>query len=110
MIITDDDVQAALDYLNQDPHPHAVASFKVADCKNKRDKVYASLWPRAKGDTVKDRECWVEGQPAYQEARHTEAEAIGELANQKAKQVWADKITDLYQTVSANTRYAERIR
>lgn len=111
MIVTDDMVEAALSYLNMDPHPYAVAEYKLAEAKNGREKRFAELYSKIFTDgTVRDRECAVECDASYQQAKLAEARAIRELAAHKARRVWADKITDLYQTVSANQRYAERIR
>ena len=110
MIITDQMVEAALNYLNIDPHPYAVAEYKLAEAKNAKEKKFAELFTATREGTVKDRECLVEIDPSYQATKTAEARAIRELAAHKARRVWADKITDLYQTVSANTRYAERIR
>ena len=109
MIVSDENVQAALDYLNLQPHPLAVAEWRLLAAKNKREKIFAELYVQTSG-AVRARECTVELQAAFQDAKTAEENAILELAHQKARRLWADKITDLYQTVSANARQAERIR
>lgn len=108
MIVNDRNVEIALDYLNADPAPVAIARKEVTDAENKSKRQYAHAFLAATG-AVEARKAQAEIDPDYMMARDEEAEAISRLENEKAKSRGAEMIIEVYRTESANTRRAERI-
>lgn len=109
MIVSDDDVSAALQYLSADPHPIALALKDATDAENQRRAKFAELYEHATG-TVKDRECAIERDVSYQVWLSKESDALMELERHKARIRAAENLLKIYQTENANARAAERIR
>src|ERR1700681_1568301 len=59
MIVSDNNVSKALEYLAVDPHPVALARKDLTDAENFREALGAQLYLSATGP-VKERECTVE--------------------------------------------------
>lgn len=109
-LITDDMVSAALDYLALDPHPCALAKAEMVHAENLRKKKYSALFLKAEGKTVAEREAWAETNAEYDFAQSHEVEKIREFEAQKARTVSAQTITEMWRSVQANNRAAERVR
>ena len=109
MIIDDDKVQAALDYLNADPHPLALARKDLADAEIERDRVYAILFLGSKGN-IRERECQAEACTEYVDTAKLVAEAIFKVENEKARQVGAQMLLECWRTEQSNIRALEKIR
>lgn len=108
MIVKDKHVEAALEYLNAQPHPISVARYNVTITETAAKAAYARAFLEATG-TVKERECSAELDEAYQAAKAAEAEAIMSLEDQRAKQRRADAIVDVWKSESFIARAAERV-
>jgi hypothetical protein len=109
MIVSDDDVKAALEYLAQDPHPLALAVKDMMDAENARKAAHSKAFLAAKG-SVEARKAEAELDEAHQRALRLEAEETMEFRRHKERQFAADKLLSIYQTENANARAAERIR
>ena len=108
--ISDADMQTALEWLAQDPHPLATTKGDITRAENIAERTWAELYHTAKGDTVKDRESAVKMSPVYAAALEHLARSHMAYENAKAKNNWAKTVCDCWQTQSANARAAERIR
>jgi hypothetical protein len=110
--ITDDNVSAALDYLAIDPHPVAEAKYDLMRAENERKRIYAQQFMEASKfvKTVAEREAWALLAPEYVAAQENEALAAKELEKHKSKTNSASTITDMWRSVNANARAAEKIR
>ena len=109
MIVKDKHVEAALEYLNSQPHPISVARYNVTITETAAKAAYARAFLEATG-TVKERECAAELDEAYQAARAAEAEAIMAFEDQRTKQKRADALIDVWKSESFITRAAEKVR
>lgn len=108
--ITDDTVSAALDYLAIDPHPVAEAKFDLTEAENNRKRTFAEVFLTADGKTVAEREAAAICSPLYVRAQATEADAVRAYEAARSKVNWASTVTELWRSVQANARAAERVR
>ena len=109
MIVNDDTVSKALQYLSEDPHPLALAQKSVLFAEKAKDEAFAVLFLAAEG-TKDERKCAAEIDPLFKTARQTEIDAQTELARHKRRAEAAEKIISVWQTENANARAAERVR
>ena len=109
MIVTDDMVATALAYLADDPHPIAVARKRATDAENTAKRIFAQVYLLAEG-TVRERECFVEMNQQYQEAKTQEVRAAMELERHKARSRSAEMVIEVWRSENANARAAERVR
>lgn len=109
MIVSDKHVEAALEYLNAQPHPISVARYNVVVTETAAKAAYARAFLNATG-TVRERECAAEISDEYQAAKAAEADAIMEFEDQRTKQKRADAIVEVWRSEQANTRAAEKVR
>lgn len=109
MIVKDSHVEAALNYLNAQPHPLAVARYNVTVTETAAKAAYARAFLEATG-TVKERECAAEVSDEYQAAKAAEADAVMEFEDQRTKQKRADALIEVWRSEQANTRSAEKVR
>ena len=110
MIIKDEQVEAALAYLNASPSPIGVAKFKLTKAENEKELRYATLFLAAPGKSDKAREAFVKSSEAYSTARTAYAEAVGSYENERAKVRGAEMVIECWRTSNANQRAAERVR
>ena len=110
MIVKDDMVSAALDYLALAPHPVAVARKVLTDAENRRKRVFAELYRGQNGGTVKDREVAVEINQDYQVALLEESEAAKAYEDARAKIRSSEMVIEVWRSENANARSAERVR
>ena len=109
MIVSDRNVQTALEYLSIDPHPLALAQKDVTDAENKRKECYARAFLAAQGSVdARKAEAEIEGDVVS--AKTDESEAIFELERHKARSRAANMLLEIWRTENANARAAERIR
>jgi hypothetical protein len=109
MIVKDKHVEAALEYLNAQPHPISVARYNMVVAETAAKAAYAKAFLEASG-TVKERECEAEISLAYQEAKAMEADAIMTFEDQRTKQKRADAIIDVWKSEQYITRTVEKVR
>ena len=109
MIVSDKNVQTALEYLAIDPHPGALARKYLVDAENNSKAVFARLYLAADG-AVAAREAIATCAPEYIEAKASEAEAVMELERHRARSKAAEMLLEVWRSENANARAAERIR
>ena len=109
MIVSEHNVQTALTFLADDPHPLAVALYNVAKAENHRKEAYARALLAASG-TADVRKATAEVSDEYMEAKQREADAIFEVERFKSRKNAAENLIEVWRTENANIRAAERIR
>ena len=109
MIVSDNNVQSALEYLAIDPHPLALARKDMTDAENKSKETHARLYLKYEG-TIAEREARSTCNPEYMEAKSAEGESIMEFERHKARKNAAEMLIEVWRTENANIRAAERIR
>ncbi len=108
MIVTEDQVETALAYLNDDPHPLALAKKDVVDAENRAKVIFARLYLSYTG-SIPEREHRATCNPEMMEAKSVETEAIMQLERHKVKAKGAEMLLDCWRTEQSNIRAAERI-
>lgn len=109
MIVTEQNVSAALEYLNDDPHPVAFARKAVTDAENETKQIFARCFLAADG-SVDARKAQAEINADYIAAKAVESQAIYMLERSKARAKSAEMIIEVWRSENANARAAERIR
>jgi hypothetical protein len=109
MIVTEQMVEQALAYLNEQPHPLARARKRLLDAENKAKQLYAKALLLADGP-VDARKATAETAAAYVKARDDEANATLELEDHRQRVRGAEFIIECWRTENANIRAAERVR
>lgn len=109
MIVSDKNVQDALIYLADNPHPIAVARKAVTDAENAAKRTYAEAFLAAEG-AVEARRAKAEVSDEYQEAKALESAAILDLETHKSRCKAAEMIIEIWRSENANARAAERVR
>lgn len=109
MIVSDHNIQTALEYLAIDPHPVALAHKLVRDSENKRREVIARLFLEAEG-SVEARKAMAECDAESVAAKGEEAEAVLELERHKSRKNAAEMLIEVWRSENANVRAAERLR
>lgn len=108
-LVPDSACQAALDYLNEQPHPVAVARSGLVRAENLRKSTYAKEFLNAKGNN-EERKASAEISPAYEAAKTNEERAVQEFRDHEQRVKKAELVIDLWRTVQSNNRAMERIR
>lgn len=109
MAVSDHNVTDALTYLASDPHPLAVAKFRLTMAENKSRETFAQQFLTSSG-SVKERESWAETSVEYSAAKQAEADCVMELERHKSRTKAADMLLEVWRTENANARAAERVR
>lgn len=109
MIVNAARVELALDYLNMDPHPLALARKDVTDAENRARREFARAFLSGEG-SVEARKAQAELIPAYMQAKAEEADALLDLETHRARVKGAEMLLEVWRTENANARAAERIR
>lgn len=109
MQITDEQIDAALSYLNEAPHPCARAKRQLRVAEISRDKLFGSLFLQTTGN-VKERESQVNQDGLYIAACKTVAECEEQVEDHRARVRGAEMIIEVWRSLSANIRAAERVR
>ena len=108
MIVSDDDVEAALAVLSDETGAAERASHEYLDSLTK--SVLAELIAESNEPSVVAKEHWARAQPKYKE----HLVRVGEFAKRdymaRQRYMAADAKIRLYQTASANQRGMERLR
>ena len=109
MIVTDDMVERALTYLNEQPHPLARARKDVLVAENKARQIFARALLMADGP-VDSRKATAETTPDYIKAKAAEVEATLMLEDHRQRVRGAEFVIECWRTENANIRAAERVR
>ena len=107
-MITDDQMDAALNYLADDETAGRVV-YNLAVAENKVAKTFADCFLFCNG-SVEVRKMTATLHPDYQDALAEEAVAKAELARHRARANSADKVLEAHKTQSINAMMAERVR
>ncbi len=110
MAVSDDNVTAALTYLASDPHPLAAAKFELMKAENATKKLYARLFMASNGTSNEMRRAGVESNTDYIDAKDAEALLFFDVERHRERKNAAEKLLDIYQTESANSRAADKFR
>lgn len=108
-IVSEKNVQDALTYLADDPHPIAEARFNVTTAESKSKEVYARHFLTAEG-SVEARKATAEIAAEHVAAKKAEAEAIKQYERCRSRVKAAEMIVDVWRSENANARAAERVR
>ncbi len=109
-LVPDSAVQSALEYLACEPHPVAIAKGELVRAENLRKKTRSLGFINSNKKTVAEREADSETTAAYEAACNQEAAAVEKYETERARVTWATTITELWRSVQANSRAAERVR
>ena len=109
-LIPDSAVQAALEYLAIDPHPVAVTRADVTRAENIRKSTYATAFLNAQGKNIDEKKALAETSPEVEAAKKYEADAILHFRAEEARTNNAQLICELWRSIQANVRAAERVR
>lgn len=110
MIVNDDTVSKALQYLAEDPHPIALARKDLTDAETNTKTVYSRLLLVSKQNSVAAKEADALQDPDYLQAKDAENGALLELERHKARTKAAEMICEIWRSEQANVRAAERVR
>ena len=110
MIVSEKNVQTALEYLAIDPHPLALAIKDVTDAENKAKQTFARLFLSYNTGPIAEREARATCNPEYMQAKDEEADAIKEVERHRSRKRAAEMLLEVWRTENANARAAERIR
>lgn len=107
MIVTDEDVSAALAYLAVGGAADAEAAHLATEraCKRREAEVFLAV----KG-SVEERKMRVQMDNEYCSLKADSDDAKAELTKAKSMERHADKVCDIWRTENANIRAAERVR
>lgn len=108
-VVTENNVQAALTYLSEDPHPLAEAIHNAGKAENKCDEEFARVYLSASG-AADTRKQIAANDPDIKAAKAALAAAKGDLQRHRSRVNAAEKLLDIWRTENANERAAERIR
>lgn len=109
MIVTEEQVEIALSYLNMVPHPLAKARKDVVDAETRARRSFASAFLSAEG-SVDARKAQAELSSEYMQAKAQEHDAVLDLETHRARVKGAEVIIDCWRTENANARAAEKVR
>lgn len=109
MIVDENKVAIALEYLGTDPAPIALARKDLTKAENKCKRIYSKAYLAAKG-TIDERKAHAELDGEYQAAQDEYAEIVGQLENARAMRESGKMLIETWMEESRNIRAAERIR
>ena len=109
MIVSEDTVHKALQYLADDPHPIALARKDLTDAENRYEQIRAAVYLEQAG-TVDERKssCEIDGRVG--DAKAAVAEAALALDRHRARVRAAEMLIEVWRSENANIRAAERVR
>lgn len=110
LLITDEMIDAAVEYLNEqgDAAAQAYADVHIAEFRRKSERARLILRSIEKTDAM--RSAFAESHPDYEKAYRAEAEAIKALQWHKHQMSRAEGIRAAWQTQSSNFRDLGKIR
>ena len=109
-MVSDEDVEKALAYLNADPSPISLAKLDLMNTENEKERVYATILMASKGKSIAAREYEVEASEEYRVACNMHSAASAAYDDERARMRGAEAIIDVWRSQNANIRAAERIR
>lgn len=110
MIVSDDTVSKALQYLAEDPHPIALARKELTDAENEKDRIYAEAYAAANNGSIRDKEMACERREEVVAARGRIAAALLQVERHRSRTNAAGMVIEVWRSENANIRAAERVR
>ena len=108
--VSESNIHDALAYLAGDPHPLAVARFKLTTAENNAKQIYAECFLDSNQSTVDGRKASVEIDKRYIESKTAEALCVLEYERHRARVKAAEMLIEVWRSENANARVAEKIR
>lgn len=109
MIVSEDTVHKALQYLAEDPHPVALARKDLTDAENRYERTRARVYLESSG-TVDERKSTCEVDDRVGAAKKAVATATLDLDRHRARVRAAEMLIEVWRSENANIRAAERVR
>lgn len=109
-LISDDKVEAALDFLATSSEDIAVARAQRLRAEFARKRTRAELIRKANEATAQAREAWAESHPDYAKACEAECEAVERDEYLRDRRNGADVIIEAWRTQNANQRAGNQFR
>ena len=108
-IVSEEAIQAAFDYLNEQGAKAAQAKADIIIAEFRRKRVRAQLILASKQTTAVMREADAESHPDYWEACQQEAEAAQAMYWHQHQRVRSDAIIEAWRTEQSNSRSLSRV-
>ncbi len=108
MIVSEDQVSAALNYL-ADAETAAQATYEQTVAENKAKEAFARLYLSYTG-TISEREHRATCNPEYAEAREIVAVTTKEVKRHERLAASSKMVCEIFRTENANARAAEKVR
>ena len=108
-LVSEDNVQAAFDYLNNAADAAAMAKCNKILTEAKRKSVEASLMRECNDKTQSEKATYAKAHPAYIEACEAEAKAAGDDEWHRHQKARASAVIEAWRTEQANLRGASRV-
>ncbi len=102
--ITEERMNAALQYLIDKDEEYAKLDGAVKDAENKADLAKQIAYVRAEGSNIKEREAVAAQAPAYQNALDDHVKAYIAFKKVKAKRDTAQTVIDVWRSLNAARR------
>ena len=109
MAVSENNVQAALTYLADDPHPRAIAKKALFDAEVNSKAVYSKEYQLADGPT-ETRKQIAYASEAHLAAKRAEGDALLEYERHIDRKGAAQNILDIWREENWNIRAAEKMR
>ena len=106
-VVTEDNLQRAVDILNDDAE--AAATFNLTRAKNARELLHAELFLESNHKGVDAKNASVEINQQYIEVKDREAKFLFDLKKAQGQIRWAVTIRDIWRSENKNARDAETI-
>lgn len=108
MIVSEKNIQTALEYLADDPHPVSIARKFVTDCENRSKELWAKAYLAASG-SIEARKANAELDGEYITAKRDESTAIASLERHRSRIRAAEMLIEVWRTENANARRSEKV-
>lgn len=108
MIVSENNISTALEYLAIDPHPFALARKDVTDAESKCKELFARAFLAGSGG-AESRKAQAETDGAYRAARSEEAQALLNLERSRSRTKAAEMLIEVWRTEQSNARVAGRV-
>ena len=110
MVVTDDQVQTALEYLSADPPPLAEAQFRLAKAENACERRAAEVIEnQPEKMAMERRKARVRLDNEWGDLRYHQEQAAFDVVTEKERIRGAEAIIAVWRTQNANARVAERV-
>lgn len=109
MIVTDNNIHDALEYLAIDPHPLALARKDLTDAESRAKRAFAEAFLNAVG-SVEERKQKAELDKRYIAAKDEEAKEVLAVERHRRRLAAAEMLIEVWRSENANARASEKVR